>query len=237
MNHVNLIIRTCDRVHAFSSTKKRDFGEKSEVIQKCLNSVKLSIDYFVERGGSVSVDIVDDHSSFDTINFIKEKFPYNFINLLNGGNGNSFKKCIELAKIKKGLIFLLEDDYLMRLECITSLVESYSKIKKDIKQEICLFPSDYPDRYMNVYKSYILLGSDRHYRQIKHTTCTFMCDASIILEFENEISRFYNYGIDPKVNEDTSINLIYQKYMCFSPIPSLAEHFQHKETLSPFFKL
>lgn len=237
MNNLSIILRTCDRVNAFSSYKKRDFGEKNEVIKKCVSSLRKSIDFFKANGGSVSVDVVDDNSSEDTKNFLKDTLPYNFIPLIKGGNGNSFKCCIDHAKTKTGLVFLIEDDYLLKKECITSMVNSYYKIKHDIKREICMYPSDYPDRYVNIDKSYILLGSDRHYRQIKSTTCTFMCDSSVIKEFEKEISVFYDYGLKPNISEANSINLIYRKYMCFSPIPSLGEHYQHTETLCPFFKI
>jgi len=235
MNKLNLILRTCDRVHAFSSNKKRDFGEKADVMRKCMTSIRESINFFTGRGGEVQVDIVDDNSSNEMVSFINQTLPYNFVKLQNRGNGNSFKQCIELAKTKNGLVFLVEDDYLMLPECIHSMVTSYNKIKNDINQEICMYPSDYPDRYKDVYRSYILLGTDRHYRQIKQTTCTFMCSSSVILEFEPQLANFYNYGIIPGICEENSINLMYHKYMCFSPIPSLAEHYQHIETLSPFY--
>lgn len=236
MFHLNIILRTCDRITAFSAgNKQRDFGTKFDVMKKCISSLKTSIDLFESKGNSTNVIIVDDNSSNDMKNFLNSLFPNKIQNLENSGNGNSFVKCVDLAINCTGLVFLIEDDYLLKPECLISMVESYHKIKKESNIEPCFYPSDYPDRYKNAYKSYILLGSDRHYRSIKHTTCTFMYDASIFREFENELKYFKNYGYDPLISEDNSINLIYRKYLCFSPIPSLAEHYQYKNTLSPFY--
>lgn len=236
MKKLNVILRTCDKVNAFSGTRPRDFGSKFDVMKKCLTSVNDSIDYFKSKGGDVDVIVVDDNSSTEMKNFLNEMFPNKIINLEIGGNGNSFVKCVDLAIKCDGLVFLLEDDYLLKKECFHSIVGSYHKIKNECNIEPCFYPSDYPDRYKNVYKSYVLLGSDRHYRSIKHTTCTFMYDSSIYKEFENELKFFKNYGYDANINEDNSINLVYKKYICFSPIPSLAEHYQYKETLSPFYE-
>jgi hypothetical protein len=46
---------------------------------------------------------------------------------------------------------------------------------------------------------------------------------------------FTRYGIDPGVSEANTINHVYKSMPCFSPLPSLAVHFQHLDTLSPYF--
>jgi hypothetical protein len=235
MKELSLIIRTCDQVTAFSGGRPRDFGSKSEIMKKCLTSVRNSVNRFIESGNEISLTIVDDHSSEEMTRLIDTIFPGKILKLKNSGNGASFGKCVDIAKQMDGLVFLLEDDYLLKEECIESLVNSYHKIKSELNIEPCFHPSDYPDRYKLLYPSLIALGSDRHYRTIKHTTCTFMYDASIFREFENELKVFCDYGLKPGITEDNSINLVYNKYYCFSPIPSLAEHYQYTETLSPFF--
>lgn len=236
MEKLTVILRTCDRVQAFSGNRSRDFGTKVEVINKCCKSIQESIDYFKSKGGDCTFIIIDDHSSENTLKFLESLNPNSLIKLYETGNGASFGKCVDLAKEMEGLVFLVEDDYLLKPECIHSMVTSYIKIKNELKLEPCFYPSDYPDRYQKIYPSYIALGTDRHYRTIKHTTCTFMYSSSIFKEFESELKVFCDYGIKPNITEDNSINLVYNKYYCFSPIPSLAEHYQYRETLSPFFK-
>lgn len=237
MFELSIILRTCDKVNAFSGGgRKRDFGTKKEVMFKCIKSLKDSIDYFESFGNKCVVTIVDDHSSDEMVKFIKSTLPGSFISLQNGGNGESFGKCVDLAKNMQGLVFLVEDDYLLKKECLLSMVETYYKIKEDFQISVCIHPSDYPDRYKKLDPSYIVLGSDRHYRSIKYTTCTFMYDSTVFSEFENELKVFCNYGKVPGITEDNSINLVYKKYLCISPIPSLAEHYQYYDTLSPFYK-
>lgn len=235
MYELSIILRTCDKVNAFSGGRPRDFGSKKEVMFKCIKSLKDSIDYFESFGNKCIVTVVDDHSSHETLQFLKTLNPNVLINLHQSGNGESFGECLNLAVKMNGLVFLIEDDYLLKKECIKSMVESYFKIKSELSLEPCIHPTDYPDRYKTIYPSYIVLGSDRHYRSIKHTTCTFMYDASVFREFEKELRVFCQYGKIFGVGEDNSINMVYNKYVCFSPIPSLAEHYQYEETLSPFF--
>ena len=236
MYELCVILRTCDRVNAFSGGRKRDFGSKFDVMKTCITSLRKSIDFFESKGNKCVFIIVDDHSSEEMLSFLKSSKPNELINLPESGNGHSFVKCVDLAKNMEGLVFLVEDDYLLREECLLSMVESYHKIKKDFGIELCIHPTDYPDRYKSVYPSLIVLGSDRHYRTIKHTTCTFMYPSFMFNEFEEQLKIFFDYGKKPGITEDNSINLVYNKYYCFSPIPSLAEHYQYKETLSPYYE-
>jgi hypothetical protein len=236
MENLTVILRTCDRVTTVSGANKpRDFGTKIQVLQKCCKSIKDSIDHFISNGGVCRFIIVDDHSSEDTLRFLKSLNPTVLVNLEKCGNGNSFGHCVDIAKNQEGLVFLVEDDYLLKQECIFNMVSSYSMLKNNLNSELCIFPTDYPDRYTHLYLSYIALGNDRHYRTIKETTCTFMFKSHIFKEFENELKK-YSYDGCNVIIEGDSVNLVYKKYICFSPIPSMAEHYQYAGNISPFFK-
>lgn len=235
--NLTVILRSCDRVDSASTPSRfRDFGSKSDVMKKCLTSLKKSIEYFELRGNKCKLIIVDDNSSKSMKYFLSSLNPFSLINLDDSGNGPSFVKCVSLACEEDGLVFLLEDDYLLKEECLLSMVDSYYLLSNALQQEVCFHPSDYPDRYKDIRPSIILLGSDRHYRTIQFTTCTFMYHASVFRYFKEDLDSFYSYGKDPTVSENTSVNKVYTKYPCFSPIPSLAEHYHYKDTLSPFFK-
>lgn len=236
MSNLTLILRTCDKVNAFSGLRPRDFGSKLEVMKKCITSIADSLRYFKDSGGSYTTIVVDDHSSIETKTFIKETLEPILVELETPGNGSSFVKCVDLATELNGLVFLVEDDYLLKSECIKSMVDTYSKLKAQINTEVCIHPTDYPDRYTNPYPSYIMLGSDRHYRTINHTTCTFMYHSTVFRRCRQYLYKFAHYGSNPTITEDNTINLVYQQFPCFSPIPSLAEHYQYRETLSPFYK-
>ena len=234
MYDLTVILRTCDRVNTFSGSKPRDFGSKGEVMRKCISSLRQSIEYFESKGKRCKLVIVDDNSSEGMVSFLKSLNPDVLTSPSQSGNGFSFKECVSLACVEDGLVFLEEDDYLLKKECLLSMVETYHKIKKEFNIEPCLHPTDYPDRYVRIYPSIILLGSDRHYRSIKHTTCTFMYHSSVFNQHREDLERFVDYGKVPGINEDNTINKVYNDFTCFSPIPSLAEHYQYKETISPF---
>lgn len=236
MSDLTLILRTCDKVNAFSGHRPRDFGSKSEVMKKCIASIADSLKYFEDAGGTYTTIVVDDHSSPEMRSFITEKLGDVLLELDTPGNGSSFVKCVDLAIESNELAFLVEDDYLLKPECIKSMVDTYTKLKAQTRSELCIHPTDYPDRYTSPHPSYILLGSDRHYRTINQTTCTFMYHSNVFKQYKEYLYKFSAYGSDPTITEDNSINLVYQRVPCFSPIPSLAEHYQYKETLSPFFK-
>lgn len=236
MSDLTLILRTCDKVNAFSGFRPRDFGSKSEVMKKCITSIANSLNYFKQSGGTYTTMVVDDHSTPEMQRFITDTLGDVLLELDTSGNGSSFVKCVDLAIESEGLAFLVEDDYLLKPECIKSMVDTYTKLKTQSGSELCIHPTDYPDRYASPYPSYILLGSDRHYRTINHTTCTFMYHSNVFKQYKDCLYKFAAYGSDPTITEDNSINLVYKQVPCFSPIPSLAEHYQYRETLSPFFK-
>lgn len=234
---VNVMLRTCDRVEVASplNSRPRDFGSKKEVMRICAASVKKSIDYFEDTAHeNVNFIILDDFSSDETIDFLKSLKPGEFIHQETPGNGASFAACIDKAMSLEGLMLFIEDDYLLEESCLYEMVALYEQFEKN-NQVICVYPSDYPDRYRNPEPCFVVLGERRHWRTVMHTTCTFMMDRATLATYYAQLAGFKDYGKDPAVHEETTVNLIYKDVLCFSPIPSLAEHYQYNETLSPFF--
>lgn len=238
-NKLTLILRTCDNVAVFTpGNRPRDFGTKQEVMFTCIKSIKDSFNLFNRRYPNYLSEfiVIDDHSSTEMVRFVKDLRPDKFIPLETSGNGESFVACLAEATRHKGLLFFVEDDYLLDTNCIWEMVDIYERIKPHTAPAgtLCVHPSDYPDRYIHAEMSYVVLGAKRHWRSIKHTTCTFMIDDVILNKHYQNLYNFKNYGVDPRINEELTINMMYKEYLCFSPIPSLAEHYQFKETLSPF---
>lgn len=234
-DRLNVILRTCDKVEVFNSFgRPRDFGSKESVLKKCTRSVSDSIAYMQKALPDVLVNfiIIDDHSSSGTIEFLNSLNPNQVISLERGGNGPSFVECLNKALELEGPSFFVEDDYLLQKECIYEMFLLY----RDFKNKgvtISLYPSDYPDRYNKPELSYIVLGKYRHWRTINHTTCTFMIDKSTLVSNYKHLYNFMYYRMDPSISEDNTINIMHKTTPCFSPIPSLGEHLQYVETLSP----
>jgi hypothetical protein len=242
---LNIILRTCDNIEKFSSHNglPRPYGSKKDIIKTCLDSLVKSIWYMPEQD-EVKVMIVDDHSSLETTSYLlkvlAEDLPSRgyMYDTIESGNGASLKYCYELAKnihmSTEDLFFFVEDDYLFEESAISECLDIYRKAKQIFHKDIIVHPVDYPDRYKNIYQSYIILGENRHWRTIKHTTGTFLVSADVLLKRWTNYMAFTEIGIDPYVTEDTSINKVYEEYPCVSPMPTLAEHYQEPFTLSPF---
>ena len=248
----NIIFRSCDKVNAFSGGgKTRPFGTKFEVISKCFKSLVRSIKHYktsdLGQKNPVNLFICDDHSSEDLLEMIRDTaskydVEYRMIPMTETGNGNSLKACYEYAyQNLDGFLFFIEDDYLMVESAIEECFEAYLRFKEITKNDVVIHPADYPDRYDSRYgpiePAFVLLGRDRHWRTIAHTTCTFGISKKILIEHWDKYEGITKYGIDPTINEENTINMVYKQYLCFSPIPSLAHHYQFEHTLSPFLEL
>jgi len=114
-------------------------------------------------------------------------------------------------------------------------VRSYGRLAAILRQDPVLFISDYPDRYKRVHPTHVLLGSDRHWRSVPSTNAADTISREILLKYWDTYMAFGQYGVDPAITEENTIDNIYKEVPCYSPLPSLAVHLQHFETLSPYF--
>jgi hypothetical protein len=161
--------------------------------------------------------------------------PISWIDLEMSGNGYSMLKNFEYGRDScSDLVLFVEDDYLCHQDMVQECLYFYREGKRILGKEIAIHPTDDPLRYRDCYPSYIFLGEKRHWRQVAQTTCTFLVHHDILEKYWNLYERMSRYGEDPEVGEDNSINLVYKEVPCFSPIPTLALHYQYGWTISPF---
>jgi len=233
---LEIIYRCCDRINCVSGAPRHFAGSKLELIKLCFSALIRSISLSPVKGTTLTV--VDDHSSAELKEFVLDNTKglcLRFVSLdSETGNGASLKQCYqEGINSKAELLFFLEDDYLLAPEAVSELLGASEHFSRSLGRVI-LHPIDEPDRYRKPYPSYILLGPDRHWRTVKHTTGTFMLPYSILVDYWGKYMNFTEYGITPGVSEDNTINLVYSEIPCLSPIPGLAHHMQYEHTLSPF---
>lgn len=245
---LNIIFRYCDIVDSFSGVQPR-IKPKPDVVRRCFNSMIYSLSQVADQAWSFDLHTVDDRSSYATQNaiFLKGMDALHKDNgLLSGfhrhqattpGNGGSLAECYKIAD---GLpdnewVFFIEDDYLFHPAAFDEILyfASLSEPKLGLSQ-VVIHPVDYIDRYTKPYQSYITLGKTVHWRTIVHTTGTFMMPVKTFKRFRKNYEDFTKYGTVPGITEDTSVNLTYKHVPCFSPMPSVAHHFQYESTLSPF---
>lgn len=237
--NLEIILRTCEGVDAFSGAKR--VAPKKDVILRCLNSLVTSIVYSTIKAEKIHIQLIDDSSSKEFIQLMEDKlkiittsnFSYTIQSMTGLGNSGSLKECYKYADTLDNdtLIFFLEDDYLMYPKCIEEMLYLYHKTGNNSKY--ILHPVDYPDRYKDIYACQIILGNTIHWRTVKHTTGTFMVPKTIFHEYRDKYETFTEYGVVPGVNEDNSINIVYKYIPCLSPLPTLAHHFQYESTMSP----
>lgn len=181
--------------------------------------------------------VLDDHSSDDDVAMIRRilaKAPgrAEFVPLDVTGNGASLEACFHYARKKKfDLIYFCEDDYWHLPGALVRMLEFHDHFGYDC----IIHPTDYTDRYTRPpYESLIFLGKDRHWRTIRHTTGTFMVSRRILEAHWGQYMKFSAYNKKGYGGEDDSINKIYKKEICVSPIPSLAAHISPEPALPPY---
>ena len=253
-----ILFRTNTSIEIWDQNKKRIFEfPKIEYVLRSLNSLIKSINYIKEKNVSldIKVIIIDDNSSKDNLTKLKNLIDKSEINIEiihhkkdehkeiikkqktndTFANLSSLLKCFEIGK-KEGqdLVFFVEDDYLHFKTCLDEMISTYERISSQTKKDLFICPSDYPFLYMNVEKTNILIGSNRHWRTIHKTLCTFLTSHDLITKYWD---NFHNNCLDRHDPFEKHINMIYEKEICISPIKSLSIHLTNINSsygLSPF---
>ena len=235
---LDVLFRSCSRVSNVHGATRLLGLTKQEVILSCLHSLIQSMKSC--HYPSLTLTIIDDHSNNDCILKIKQllaecPFPCHFIEMNTTGNSESIRTNYDYARANcSELIYFVEDDYLHESSAIKEMLEAYTNLKISTQREVVVHPCDYPDRYDAPYPSIIFKSPTRYWRSIHHTTGTFLLSRTTFDQHWSKYEAFSGYGSIPGITEDNTINQVYATVPCFSPMPSLALHFQDEKTLSPY---
>lgn len=247
VNSILIILRTCTSELLMDQKKDRVFGkEKKEYTFRTLNSLKKNINFLKKKLPNIYTEILitDTNSSDEDINNMKQKLENiecksNLIkinvekhkNRVTGSGGYSnakisnmanFHESINIAeKSNSDLVFFLEDDYILRENCLVEMIKSYEKFSTLLKNEIILLPADYPYLYEKNSLTEIFFGIENHWRKVDESLVTFMTSAKLIKKYVSELLKMTKEWEDPW---ETTLYEIYKKNYCLSPIPSLAMH-------------
>ena len=251
INALTVIFRSCTNVNMLTQNKKRLFDRnKSEYTFRSLNSIIASLNQAKISFPKIKFDIVviDHNSKSEDLELIKKQLSKsNFENSIISLNINEFINDIKKVNAKNenvtenqisnmsnihkslliakdrcnDLIYFVEDDYLHDPEVFSEMIFAYERISSQINRELILCPADYPYLYTKIDPTNIFLGSNRHWRKIDQTLCTFLT-SKILLEkyWEKLISmcQFEHYPFEQPLHD------LYKVEYCLSPIPSLALH-------------
>ena len=251
VNSLTVIFRSCTNVNMLTQNKTRLFDEnKSEYTFRSLNSIIISLNHAKKCSPKIHFDIVIiDHNSKkeDLEQITKQLNKTNIKSSIISLNVNEFIDNIKkinaknedvtknqmsnMSNIHKSLltaksqcddlVYFVEDDYLHMKEALNEMILAYERISSQINRELILCPSDYPYLYTKIDPTNIFLGSNKHWRRVEETLCTFFTSKIIIEKYWNKfisMCQFEHYPFEQPLHD------IYRSEYCLSPIPSLAIH-------------
>jgi glycosyltransferase involved in cell wall biosynthesis len=235
MKGLDIVLRTCDRgpVHPERGPRFID-TDKQTLIKKCLISLLNSIDQ-AKQLANIKVFVVDDNSVDDTLNYIKNKLvdykiEHEIIICEKEGFNYSAMKQFEVCKEKgRKWVYCVEDDYLHFPEAIKQMLIMSERFENITGNHIAIRPDDdlftySPNSPHSRKPSVILLGDDRHWRTLHNTHNTIFTHADVFKDYWELFASLGKFFKVLSINEDKSINMIWEKVPLFSPIPTLAIH-------------
>ena len=251
-----IVLRMNTVVEIWDQKKKRLFEQpKIEYSIRSINSLIKAITVCRNKYPVIKIKtiIVDDQSKKDDLDKIRKLIQDQNIEIISldhekyksiiknqekketFSNLASLLQSFEIGKNQSDdLIFFIEDDYIHSETMLDEMITSYERIASQVKKDIIMCPADYPYLYMNDEKTNILIGSNRHWRTINKTLCTFMLSKNLLNKYwEN----FYKTCLDRHDPFEKYINEIYENEVCISPIKSLSLHLTNVNSsygLSPF---
>ena len=251
VSSLTIIFRSCTNVHMLTQNKKRLFDQKkSEYTFRSLNSIIESSKNAKKQFPRIKFNIVvvDHKSKIEDIKKIKKQLnksdlQNSFISLNVNEFSDSIKKInakneivtdnqiSNMANINKSLmiardqcddlIYFVEDDYIHYNDAISEMIFSYERISSQLNNELILCPTDYPYLYTKLESTNIYLGSNKHWRKIDESLCTFLTSKLILDKYWNEFVSMCKYEHYPF---EQPLHNIYKSECCLSPLPSLAIH-------------
>ena len=69
------------------------------------------------------------------------------------------------------------------------MIYTYERISSQINRELILCPTDYPYLYTKADSTNIFLGSNRHWRKIDETLCTFLTSKKILEKYCEKLKK------------------------------------------------
>ncbi len=230
---IKIIYRACDAVNSLhraldGSENPRPNGMlKKDVIKICAKSVADSL-----KNIDHEFHIVGDRVSNETWDFLldlfKPKSSFNSEEPLR--DSGSLLKCSEIAMSFEDddFIYFLEDDYLHDPSSFFRVFD-FLEHADGFNFDFFIHPTDYPDRYANPIRSYVIQTKSGYWREVNASTHTLMCHKKVYkkyVDFFRECHR--EDGNDGKMS-----SIFGKDALCFCPLPGIATHF-HKGTFSNY---
>ena len=207
-----IIYRISD--HSNPEKIKPGYGSK----ENCLKTL-------VREFGNKNLHIICDNVTKQTHEMV-QKYSSN-IELTNNGNTGAFlyswNKAKELTKDmpEDTIVYLVEDDYIHKTESLAEMVFAYEKFSSIFERELFMLSTDYPYLYKKMENSKILVGEKYHWRTVKESLLTFLTSSQMLYKYEKKLFDMAKNESNPF---EKNLHEIFDKELCFSPLPSLSIH-------------
>lgn len=247
---LTVILRTCLRSKLDAGVDPKFVRicgkDRREMVLKCLKSLVVAMNRCSAKTQLVILDDASDPDFLGDMDVVLQQCAglVTVISLkpqpnLASYNHSAYEQ-FRMASEVDGLVYSVEDDYLHDEDAIESMLTAYDHLSRRFSQDkIVLFPFDCPFRYEagREEPTVLLHDGSRYWRQVGHTTNTFLTKGSYIKEhFPVYAKLALEY---PQVNEQHTINRLYKSFSnmggsltCFNPIPSLAYHLSYAEPVA-----
>jgi hypothetical protein len=246
--NLDIILRTHDSRDVHIDWRKRYHGiPKDNLLLGCLKSLVNSINN--TSNINIKLTVLDDHSSDETIDHIKEIISSvsnsEFISLNQSGyNYSAHQQWLRCRDSNSDLVYSVEDDYLHCTTAIQEMVDSYQLFSDRLnRKNIVIYPFDEPSEYNPPTRNdYIVHGSARHWRTGIFTTNVIMTTPELFRDywnlFETLALKYNGDYLNPRTEHYEESNTIWRIWsndpIRFNPIPSLALHMQFEQQRDPF---
>lgn len=244
LQKVTIFIRTCLRANRNVDTTPRFTGASTtDTVYRCLFSTIVAINHAVSENRLCEVIVLDDHSDpqyIVTLNKIFDQLTclWTIHTTQQTGQGLSLLEQFTRAKALDSLCYFCEDDYLHKPTAISEMWDFYLDIFSQTHEHMVLHPQEVEFLYSHYYPSFILKGSNRHWRTMCHATHVLWMHSHTVRDywqyFEN--TRFVGDRKKRQLgSESRTTNLLFNHIPGYCPLPGLAGHAQFDFTLPPFF--
>lgn len=233
--HLLVVLRTCDSADVHPERGPRFIDvPKQLLMRKCLVSLLESIKR-AQHLADIELYVLDDNSTPETVDYIKqtvEKYGIKYTLETckdRGYNGSAFRQFEICRDEAMDWVYCVEDDYLHFPEAIEQMLTGLSKFVSVTGSMVAIRPDDdvfvyAPNNHHSRKSCMVLLGDDRHWRTLTSTHNTLLTHVQVFREYWHLFASLAKYFKKLSINEDATINLIWEVVPLFSPMPGLAMH-------------
>lgn len=227
--------------------KRYGCDSKPEVVKRCVRSLIASINAcrIKHPENTYRLMVLDDHSDEHSLevlekNLARAMFETHLEHLPTRGIMPSILACYERGRDHgRDLVYFAQDDYLFDELAIEMMIDAYYQFGNALQNHVVIYPFDDPYRYQpwNIHPVRIVHGRDRHWRTNMAVPSCFMTHVDVIRKEWDLLDAMGQHPVAREM-EDKTINRLFTErgYHLFTPVPSLALHFQFDTERDPYIK-